>query len=47
MALVGGEFLDKVQFYWKAWWPARKLVEDAVKNRFQVSSTASTSFQLV
>lgn len=39
MALVGAEFLDKVQFYWKGWWPARKLVEDAVKNRFEVDES--------
>ncbi|GAB6022277.1 UPF0160 protein myg1, mitochondrial, variant 2 [Chamberlinius hualienensis] len=33
--LVGHEFLDRVNFYAKAWWPAREFVKDSVENRFE------------
>lgn len=34
--LVGMEFVDRVMYYSNSWWPARELVEDAMKNRFEV-----------
>lgn len=39
VSLVGEEFMDRVKFYWKVWWPARSIVEDALKNRFQVDKS--------
>ncbi|KAK3931603.1 MYG1 protein C27H6.8 [Frankliniella fusca] len=36
MALVGSEFLDRVLYAAKAWWPARKHVLDAINDRFKV-----------
>jgi len=36
MELVGKEFLDRVKFLYKIWWPARGLVKDAVAKRFEV-----------
>lgn len=36
MELVGSEFLERVDFYHRAWLPARALVEEAVKRRFEV-----------
>ncbi|KAJ7998833.1 hypothetical protein DPEC_G00209070, partial [Dallia pectoralis] len=36
MALVGAEFLDRVDFYNNSWLPARSGVEEAVKMRHQV-----------
>lgn len=35
-ALAGEEFTDKVLFYATVWWPARAIVEEAVKERFNV-----------
>ncbi|KAJ8048139.1 UPF0160 protein MYG1, mitochondrial [Holothuria leucospilota] len=34
--LVGTEFVDRVMYYSNSWWPARELVEDSMKNRFEV-----------
>ncbi|KAM6981212.1 MYG1 exonuclease [Aplochiton taeniatus] len=36
MALVGGEFLDRLDYFQTSWLPARVVVEDAVKMRNQV-----------
>lgn len=36
---VGKEFEDKVTYYGTVWLPARSLVENAVKNRFNVSAS--------
>jgi len=30
MAMVGTEFDDKVNYYLRAWWPARSIVQEAV-----------------
>ncbi|XP_030058034.1 UPF0160 protein MYG1, mitochondrial [Microcaecilia unicolor] len=38
MQLVGGEFLDRLDFYRNSWLPARSLVEEAVRKRFEVDS---------
>ena len=37
MNLTGSEFLDKVKFYSDVWWPAREVVEKAIKSRFEVN----------
>ncbi|NWQ84092.1 MYG1 protein, partial [Columbina picui] len=34
--LVGGEFMERLDYYHGAWLPARALVEEAVRKRFQV-----------
>ncbi|XP_014465533.2 MYG1 exonuclease [Alligator mississippiensis] len=36
MELVKAEFLDRLDYYHRAWLPARTLVEDAVQKRFEV-----------
>ena len=36
MELVGAEFIDRVNFYAKVWWPARSLVGEAMEKRFEV-----------
>lgn len=36
MELVGSEFLERLDFYHRAWLPARALVEEAVRRRFEV-----------
>jgi len=36
MAMVGAEFLDRVDFYQNGWLPARAVVEEALKTRHQV-----------
>lgn len=36
MELVGGEFLDRLDYYHRAWLPARTLVEEAIRRRFEV-----------
>lgn len=38
-AYVGKEFEDKVQYFGSAWLPARKIVEEAIENRFSVHSS--------
>lgn len=32
MSLIGNEFLDRVNYFGKVWWPARTLVQDALKD---------------
>lgn len=39
MDLVGREFIDRVQYFIKSWWPARKVVVDAVAKRLSVHSS--------
>lgn len=34
--LVGSEFMDRLDYYHRAWLPARALVEDAIRRRFEV-----------
>ena len=36
MALVGGEFVANVRYLHNVWWPARKIVEEAVLKRNEV-----------
>ncbi|XP_028577359.2 MYG1 exonuclease [Podarcis muralis] len=36
MELVGNEFLDRLDYYYRAWIPARTLVEKAIQQRFEV-----------
>ncbi|XP_075301792.1 MYG1 exonuclease isoform X2 [Opisthocomus hoazin] len=36
MELVGGEFMDRLDYYHRAWLPARGLVEEAIRRRFEV-----------
>ncbi|XP_065092496.1 MYG1 protein [Ochlerotatus camptorhynchus] len=38
-AYVGQEFVDKVLYYAKRWWPARELVQNAVKKRMEVHAS--------
>ncbi|KAJ7428645.1 hypothetical protein WISP_01116 [Willisornis vidua] len=39
MELVGREFMDRLDFYHRAWLPARALVEEAVRHRLEVDSS--------
>ncbi|NXX67468.1 MYG1 protein, partial [Spizella passerina] len=39
MELVGTEFLQRLDFYHRAWLPARALVEEAVRRRLEVDSS--------
>ncbi len=36
MNLVGEEFVDKLLYYYNTWLPARSIVEQAVRGRFEV-----------
>lgn len=36
MAMVGEEFLDRLDFYRSSWLPARAVVEEAMKERKKV-----------
>eukprot|EP00088_Acartia_fossae_P014697 TRINITY_DN1789_c0_g2_i2.p1 TRINITY_DN1789_c0_g2~~TRINITY_DN1789_c0_g2_i2.p1 ORF type:complete len:333 (+),score=41.60 TRINITY_DN1789_c0_g2_i2:42-1040(+) len=36
MVQADSEFRDKVHFYARSWWPARKIVADAIEQRFDV-----------
>ncbi|XP_059393175.1 UPF0160 protein MYG1, mitochondrial [Carassius carassius] len=36
LALVGAEFTDRLDYFMKAWLPAREIVQHAVQNRYQV-----------
>lgn len=36
MDLVGNEFIDRINYFVKSFWPARKIVIDALENRFKV-----------
>ncbi|EDS31662.1 MYG1 [Culex quinquefasciatus] len=38
-AYVGAEFIDKVLYYATRWWPARAIVEKAVRNRLEVHAS--------
>ncbi|XP_010173394.2 UPF0160 protein MYG1, mitochondrial, partial [Antrostomus carolinensis] len=40
MELVGGEFMEQLDYYHRAWLPARALVEAAVQRRFEVTAAA-------
>ncbi|XP_027021153.2 UPF0160 protein MYG1, mitochondrial [Tachysurus fulvidraco] len=39
IALVGAEFLDRLQYYQNAWIPARVIVEAAIQTRHQVDAS--------
>ncbi|CAH1268595.1 C12orf10 [Branchiostoma lanceolatum] len=39
MEMVGEEFEDRVRYYSQAWWPGRKLVQDALEARHSVDSS--------
>lgn len=39
MDVVGSEFLDKVSYFTTSWWPARDVVEQATKKRFEVHAS--------
>uniref|UniRef100_A0A8C7EF67 MYG1 protein n=1 Tax=Nothoprocta perdicaria TaxID=30464 RepID=A0A8C7EF67_NOTPE len=41
MELAGSEFLERLDYYHRAWLPARALVEDAVRRRFQVDASGA------
>lgn len=41
MELVGSEFLERLDFYHRAWLPARALVEEAICRRFEVTPSQS------
>jgi len=36
MEMLKTEFLDKVNYFSKRWWPARELVVEAINNRFKI-----------
>lgn len=36
MELVGNEFMGKLKYLYKSWWPARDLVKEAIAKRFEV-----------
>ena len=36
MELVGSEFVDKLQYFYQSWLPARSIVQDAFNARFEV-----------
>ncbi|XP_058450003.1 MYG1 protein [Malaya genurostris] len=40
-AYVGNEFIDKVLYYANVWWPAREIVENAVKKRKEIHSSGA------
>ena len=35
--LVGQEFSERISYYACTWWPARSIVEQSIKNRYQVN----------
>lgn len=37
--LAGSEFVDSVLYYSTVWWPARAIVSNAIKNRFDLHSS--------
>ena len=41
MDLVRPEFVDLIDYYSKVWWPARKIVSDAIEKRFETHSSGS------
>ena len=42
MALVGGEFTERIKVYKDIWLPARTIVQKALNSRLQVSNTLNT-----
>ena len=36
MEVCGAELMDRITYYKESWWPARKLVEEAIADRFEV-----------
>lgn len=42
MDLVLPEFLDRIRYYAKVWWPARGRVAEAIENRFKVCTYTCT-----
>lgn len=47
MAMVGAEFLDRLDYYKHVWLPARAVVETAVQMRTQVPINQSTTVCLL
>ncbi|XP_030324100.1 UPF0160 protein MYG1, mitochondrial [Calypte anna] len=41
LELVGREFLERVEFYHRAWLPAREVVEEALRRRFEVDPSGA------
>jgi len=41
MKLVGSEFLDRLGYFHKCWWPARDLVQKAINSRFEIDPSGS------
>ncbi len=41
--LVGSEFNGKLDYLYRCWLPARKTVEDAIGNRFEVRTILHTT----
>ncbi|KAM6294442.1 LOW QUALITY PROTEIN: MYG1 exonuclease [Aegotheles albertisi] len=41
LELVGAEFMERLDFYHGAWLPARALVEEAVRRRFEVDASGA------
>jgi len=39
MEVCGAELLDRITYYKESWWPARKLVEEAIADRFELDPT--------
>ena len=37
MELVGGEFLEVIDYFLKSWLPAKKIVEKAITTRHEVN----------
>ena len=37
MELVGGEFLEVIDYFLKSWLPAKKIVEKAIATRHEVN----------
>jgi uncharacterized UPF0160 family protein len=37
--VAGAEFTERVEFYGKSWWPARKYIQQAVDKRFEVDAS--------
>ena len=50
MELVGGDFVEALQYLYNVWWPARQIVEQAIENRHKVgieSLLTSYIFRLI
>jgi len=47
VAMTGKEFMDRLEYMYKSWWPARDLVKAAVERRFEVDPSGQImSFEL-